>query len=182
MTFGVVLAVFQNCEMAPDQRGIWDRDDYSSMTPTPTPTPGPDDLRYVLGGWACGSKDLLGPSQITYNVRSIFLDVTPTVVRQITNYFTACTRTQSFLPAYPNATTLSITHGPTECSNCVPTQCYNVGTPNPSITVTYSMTKTSSTLTLKRVLSVIDVNDPTSVYKQAGCLSGEIETLTYIRQ
>lgn len=184
ISFVVALAVFQNCEMAPYQRSPWDYDDddFSSVEPTPIPTPGPNDVRYVLGGWACGSKDLLIHAQMSFNVRSIFLDVTPNEIRQLTNYYTGCTRFQSFSYSYPNSSTLSITHGPTQCVNCSPMQCYNVGTPNPPITVNYGVSQSASALVLKRVLTSVEVNDPASVYKLAGCLNGEIETLTYVRQ
>lgn len=179
----LALAVFQNCGMTPYDTIPWDYDDdYSYATPTPIPTPGPNDVRYVLGGWVCGNKDLLIHAQMSFNVRSIFLDVTPSEIRQLTNYYTGCTRIQSFSYTNPNSSTITIAHGPTTCVDCSPAQCYNVGTPNPPITVTYSMTQSGSSLVLKRVLSSVEVNDPTSVYRLAGCMHGEIETLTYLRQ
>lgn len=178
----VSLAAFQNCDKTPLTGALVSKD-AGSQRPTPTPTPGPNDVRYVLSGWTCGSTDLIGPAQLNFYIQSTFMDVTPSLVRRINRFFgSSCVRTQTFYHSYLNSSTLLLTHGPTECSSCPPEHCVPLGTPNPTMTTTYAVSQDASSITLTRGVTSIDVNDPTSVYNRASCLNGQLETMVYLRQ
>ena len=183
--FGIAMIVaaalgfgFQNCG-APAVNGKLQS---SNLPITPTPTPGPLEARYVLGGWVCGSIDLMGPAQSVYGIRSVLFELIPGQVRQVTTFFSNCSAVQYYSRSNPTPSTLSLGLGASECNLCSLSQCQPKGAPNPPISYLYSQAKAPLTLTLSRALTSIETNDVTSVYKQAGCTPGLLETLTYVLQ
>lgn len=180
--FLMSFLAFQNCDNSLPGALVTKDQGSSTPTPVPLPTPGPDEIRYTLGGWTCDSVDLIGVAQGSLLIRSMMLDLSDSAVRRSTLFFSACVKAQSFQISYPNASSIELTHGPTECFSCSTQQCYPMGPPNPSIVHTYSMIQNSSSLILSRALTSVEVLDVTSVYKQAGCIAGQTETLIYVRQ